>query len=356
MINEKIIDTHMHLEALENDEYKDFVDCFEGHREQSGLVSFNICSLPAPFRSTANNIMLALYKIAHPNTYAHASLDHIKWPITEDMPAGMDLVTQYKELMAIGFDGMKFIEGKPTALKPNGNNLNHIALDRVYTEMERDGTHIVFHINDPDTFWDINTVSAEHVEKGWFYGDGTYLTYDEIQRQAFELFERHPSLKVTLAHFFFCSETPEILEELFAKYPNMCVDLTPGCEMYHAFERNPKYFKEFFTKYSDRVMLGTDGTFPWSTKSHVWCLDVLYRYIATSDKMMAFDDAILTGIKIEGEARENILYKNFERRVGKPREINKSALASYIKKYKELLSENEWTHLAPYVKKYVGEI
>ena len=38
MINETVIDTHLHVEAWENEEYKSFIDCFEGHRERSGKI------------------------------------------------------------------------------------------------------------------------------------------------------------------------------------------------------------------------------------------------------------------------------------------------------------------------------
>ena len=134
MIKEKIIDTHMHLEAWENEEF-DFIDCFEQYKRKAGVESINICAVPTAQRNVCNNIMLGLYKLANDNTFVHAGLDHIIYPITEDMPVGMDLVTQYRELMEIGFDGIKLIEGKPIVLKSLGNNLNHPALNKLYAEM-----------------------------------------------------------------------------------------------------------------------------------------------------------------------------------------------------------------------------
>ena len=277
------------------------------------------------------------------------------YPLTEEMPKGMDLITQYREMMEIGFDGIKLIEGKPIVLKTLGNDLNHPALDRLYTEMEKDGTHIVFHINDPIDCWDRSKTSQEFIDKGWFYGDGTHVTYEEAYEQTLKLLEKHPLLNVTLAHFFFCGDTPQRVEALFQKYPNLCVDLTPGCEMYHSFERMHDYYRDFFQRYSTRVLLGTDGTFPWLSKCHEWCIDILSRFIATEDKMMAFDDSILTGLGIGGEAKENMFYKNYERRVGeKPKPINKDALKKYIDKHWQLLSEDEKTHLTPYIEKYLA--
>ena len=353
MRNENLIDTHMHIEAWENEEFE-FIDCFEKHRQEADLRSLNICAVPTKQRTICNNIMCALYKLANPNTYIHGGFDHIIYPITEEMPQGMDLITQYREMMEIGFDGIKLIEGKPTVLKSLGNNLNHPALDKLYTELEKDGTHIVFHINDPVDCWDRSKMSQEFINLGWFYGDGTHLTHEEFYAQAQKLFENHPNIKATLAHFFFCGDTPWRVADLLEKYPNLCVDLTPGCEMYHSFERQHDYYRTFFEKYSDRVMLGTDGTFPWLTKCHVWCIDILSRFIATNDQMMAFDDSILTGLGIEGTAKENIFYKNYERRVGTvPKAINKKALKQYIDKYWSLLSDSERTHLTPYIEKYL---
>ena len=69
---------------------------------------------------------------------------------------------------------------------------------------------------------------------------------------------------------------------------------------------------------------------------------------------MAFDDSILTGLGIGGEAKENMFYKNYERRVGdKPKPINKEALKRYVDKHWSLLSEDEQAHLIPYIEKYL---
>ena len=235
-----------------------------------------------------------------------------------------------------------------------GKDINHPALDRLYTEMERDNTHVVYHINDPDEFWDRERAPKCSFEQGWFYGDLDYAHYDTIKAQAEKMFENHPNMKVTLAHFFFSSKTPEYLADLFEKYPNLCVDMTPGTEMYDSFEKNPDTYKEFFTKYADRILIGTDATFPWATKGHVWCMDTITRYLGTSDKKMAFNDQILSGINLPDEVLERIFYKNFEERVDKtPKPINKSALRAYYEKYKPYLSDDDISHLEPIVEKYL---
>lgn len=124
--------------------------------------------------------------------------------------------------------------------------------------------------------------------------------------------------------------------------------------MYHSFEKNHDYYVDFFNKYSDRILLGTDGTFPWATKCHSWCLNILYEFIATDHKNMAFDDSILTGLNLQGEAKENILYRNYERRVAKaPKGINKEALKKYVEKYKQYISKEDFERLIPYMERYL---
>ena len=103
------------------------------------------------------------------------------------------------------------------------------------------------------------------------------------------------------------------------------------------------YYKRFFEKYSNRIMLGTDSTFPYEAEGMEWLNDRVYRFIATDDTTKAFADRMLTGIKLNEEQKTNIIWRNFERRVSeKPKKINKEALKRYIEKYKHLIVEKEY--------------
>ena len=74
-----------------------------------------------------------------------------------------------------------------------------------------------------------------------------------------------------------------------------------------------------------------------------WLCDRVYRYLASDETIKSFDDRMIKGINLPLEHKENIIYKNFERRVAKePKEINKEALKRYIEKYKHLIREKEY--------------
>lgn len=265
-VKSKVIDSHTHFYDYKDENGVDFFHCFEDYRKEMGLAGINLCALPSGYGSdVTSNLVCAVYKLLNKETFAHAGLLYDKYPMGEKLADGMDFVTQLNELNEIGFDGIKMIEGKPTVHRTIGKNLLNAEHDKFFGEAEKLGTHIIFHVADPKEFW--------LEEGGDYYGDDTFASYDEINRQAYKILENHPNLKVTFAHFFFKSENPEDLERLFEKYPNVCVDLTPGWEMYLSFYKDKEFFKSFFTKYSKRIILGTDAYFPRPTECSMWLVD-----------------------------------------------------------------------------------
>ena len=346
----KIIDSHMHISKWGE---ADFISDFDSYIEKENLKAINICAIPLCQSNVCNNIITGFYKLLRPNTYIHGGIELIQIPI-DNMPKGMDAVTQYKELMEIGFDGIKMLEGKPTEHKRIGKNLNHPSLNKLYAEMERDKTHVVMHVNDPDEFWDLERAPSWAVANGWTYTDGTYASYEEIQRQTIKILQDYPNICLTLAHFFFCSKEPQILEELFEKYPNFCVDLTAGGEMYVEFEKNYEYYREFFNKYSDRLIFGTDRSYMCDPKYADWLFNVVTTFISTDKPVKSFEDKILMGLGLSSEKADNILFANFENRVGKaPKPINKEKFKAYIEKYSFALTKEDFEKIMPLVEKYL---
>ena len=327
-VKHKVIDGHLHFYDWQSEDGEEFYHCFEDYRNQMGLAGINLCALPSGYGcDVTNNIMCAIYKLLNKDTFAHAGLLYNEYPMGANLPENMRFGVQLDELEKIGFDGIKLIEGKPTAHRTIGKNLLNPDHEEFFAEAEKRGTHIVFHVADPEEFWT--------QEGGDYYGDDTFASSTEIYRQVYKILENHPNLKVTFAHFFFKSEKPKELEELFEKYPNVCVDLTPGWEMYLSFYADKPFFKDFFTKYSKRIVLGTDAYFPRPTECSNWLVDRVYRFISSPDVVKAVADRYESGLCIPDSAIEDISYKNFERRVGTtPKEIDKAALRAYYEKYK----------------------
>ena len=125
--------------------------------------------------------------------------------------------------------------------------------------MEERGTPVHIHSGDPETFWDLSKMTPYEIARGWYYGDGSFLSREAIYEEDFEMLAKHPKLNVTFAHFFFLSNFPEEAERILDKYPNVRFDLTPGWEMYIGFSKDIDRWQKLFENYSDRILFGTDS-------------------------------------------------------------------------------------------------
>lgn len=335
----EVIDSHMHLHNVENNEKNDFYTFFDNIQSEHGLKGLNLCACPITDNwGVENNILCALYKLHNPTAYAYGSFFYPEKPMKLPMPDGMDFLTQYNELMALGFDGIKMLETKALEQQEFQVFVDDECFDEYFTKCEKDGTHIIWHVADPETFWDINRIPARHLARGWYYGDGNYMKWEDIYKMVQRVLERHPKLKINFAHFFFLSEHPEWLVELFEKYENVGIDITPGAEMFGAFRERRDYYRDFFIKYSDRINYGTDVTFVGSANS-LLRPDAVYKFVTTDEDVTVVVEQC-KGLKLPDEACDNILCRNFKRLAGNtPRPIDKALLKKYINKYKSYIND-----------------
>lgn len=340
-MNQPVIDSHWHLYICKDQQGKDFRTVMDEFQKEYGLAAMNICAIPVyNGLGPAQNILAALYKLHNPNAYAYAGLVYPVQPYRCPMPEGMDPLSQYEELMALGFDGIKMLETKPTEQKAYGMRIDDSYFDPMFAAAEADGTHMIWHVADPDTFWDINRIPQVFLDRGWFYGDGTYLSYEDTYQQVFNVLDKHPNLPVTFAHFFFYADKPEQLERVFAKYPGTSVDVTPGSEMYGAFRENREFYRDFFTRYADRILYGTDTSFNGGDMTRFGERGLTVRDFLSTDKDLTVIRVDTKGLALPEAVCEKILSGNFLRLAGAtPKPVDKKALKAYVEKYKHLIGD-----------------
>jgi len=340
----QVIDGHFHIYRWFEEDGGSFFSSVDAYREARNFCTININALPGFTRDVSNNMMAALYKLRHPQVYAHGGLMYPSYPVPERMPEGLDFLTQYRELMAVGFDGIKMLETKPDFHRTLARPANDPVYEDFFAAIERAGTHMVWHVADPETFWDEMKILPEHRARGWFYGDGTYAAKEEIYRQVFDVLDRHPGLKITFAHFFFLAFDPERLERVFLKYPGVNVDLTPGTEMYQAFGQRYEYYRDFFIRHADRIQFGTDASDQGDLTYKLSLPDTVYQFITGNESMEKwhFD---FHGLNLDKPAADKILCQNFLHRVGSvPKPVNRQALAAYISKYLPYVKDEKVRH------------
>ena len=336
-----MIDSHWHLYVPYHEDGTDYRLMLDRLQQEQGLEAMNLCCIPCYHElGPAQNILAALYKLHNPTAYAYGGLVYPQIPFQNPMPEGMDPLSQYRELMDLGFDGIKMLETKPTEQKIYGMCIDDPYYDGLFAAAEADGTHMVWHVADPETFWDIDRIPQRFLDRGWYYGDGTYMSHERIYQQVYNVLDAHPQLKVSFAHFFFLSDHPERLAALFDQYPGTSVDVTPGSEMYGSFLENREFYRDFFEKYQDRILFGTDTSYSGGDMTRFTDRSRAVVKFLTTDQDLEVISVATKGLALPQAVTEKILGGNFRKAAGAvPKTIHRQKLRAYVEKYKHLITD-----------------
>ncbi len=339
------IDSHVHIHSYPTDGkqygYEDYKALLEGYRRAGDFSFVNVLAIPyLRTRDVCQNIMIALLKLENPNFYGYGGFVYNEKPVSLPFKEGFSPEEQLNDLMAVGFDGVKMLESKPNARKLIGLRLNDPVYEPLFAELESSREHLVWHVNDPANFWDRSTFINSGINPDWCYDGSGFLSYEEIYEEVFEVLDRHPTLNITFPHLFFMSEQPDRLTELLNKFPNLSVDLTPGVEMYPNMSRNISRWKTFFTRFSNRIIFGTDYMTSDEPTEKINVLNHIYRFLSTEDEFVFYTGETVKGLGLNRNAVEDILSRNFLNKVGKaPRTIDIKALKSYVRKYEPFMTD-----------------
>jgi len=246
-----VVDGHIHFP------HKELMDDFLAVMDTLGLARANLVGLPDP-QMVNQNPALIHFKAHWPDrVYICGALDYTQfWADAARGPES--LADQIAALKAIGFDGLKLVEGKPMVRKLLGLPFDGAEYARMWAALEDLGLPVVFHVGDPEEFWDADRCPDWARNRGWFYGDGTYSLKEDLYAEVDRVLARQPGLKVILAHFYFLSADLARAGAFLDAHPHVCFDLTPGVEMYLNFASNLDAARDFFVRYQDRLIYGTD--------------------------------------------------------------------------------------------------
>ena len=308
----KITDCHIHMHTLDLERGE---KCFE-YLAKLGADAVAIqCLASYPEYSNLENIYGLMLKDRTKalRVYTYGSLHEF-----DDM-CEFSYEHQLEGLVAMGCDGMKFIHMKPNMRKATGKGINHPSYDGVLSLMEDMGIPALVHSKDPAFFWHKDQMLPLHVEKGWCYEDGGFESWETLHSETLEMLDKHPNLKVILAHFFFLSDRLDEAGRILDKYPNVYLDITPGTEMYENFGKEAEKTREFFIKYQDRIIFGTDAddvTFEENAADLFRMIQGVLNNEGEAYTDHCYVDLNVKGINLPEEVVDKIMHGNFEKFMG----------------------------------------
>lgn len=294
-------------------------------------------------------------KVLNPNISVFACLDITTYFMRKNS-VGKQFVKYVERMLKMGCDGIKMIEGKPDLRRMVPiPDFDLPVWEPFWAYAEQTGLSFIWHVNDPEEFWDAEKIPSWAKKQGWYYGEDTIN--NEVQyTQVLNVLKRHPKLKIIFAHFFFMSAQLERLSKILDEFPNVCIDLTPGIEMYINLSKNPEESRKFFVKYQDRILYGTDiGARavlpPYSFKINqvesenranivrtFLTKDGEFTIKSDGDFLIGMDDFQLRALNLDGSVTQKIFYDNFIRIVGKkPKKVNPKLVIKECKRIKKTI-------------------
>jgi hypothetical protein len=316
---EGIIDCHVHMGKVDSE------GGMEAIREATGIRRMGLVSIQNP--SEGSGLPQSVYmKHRHPGDYyVLAGLNHAQ-RLSNGKVKAPSLAAQADSFVAMGCDGIKMIEGKPTSRQRMDIPVTDAYFADYWARVEELGLPIVWHVNDPEEFWDPERIPGWAKAHNWGYGPDD-VTKEELYSEVDEVLARHPGLKVCFAHFYFLSADLPRAARFFDEHPNVHFDLAPGIEMLYNISRDPDAGREFFTTYADRIVFGTDLSSGQSLAEGRVRAGIVYRWLESDDTFRVPpevdfllgppEDGVIRGMSLPDDVLAGIYRGNFARLAGR---------------------------------------
>lgn len=313
-----IVDGHVHMGSVSQE------DSLLAIREAAGIERMALVSIQNP--EAGSGLAQSLYmKARHPDLfYVMAGLNHAG-QLSGGQVQGTPLVEQLDEYVRIGCDGIKMIEGKPTARQRMNVPLTDPYYADYWAHVEELGLPIVFHVNDPEEFWDPARIPGWAKARNWGYGPED-VQKEQLYTEVDAVLAHHPKLRIIFAHFYFLSADLPRAVRFLEEHPTVCFDLTPGVEMLYNLSRNVEASRAFFADFSDRIVYGTDLFSSQPVDEGRLRAGLVFRWLESEDTFRVPEgadfllgppeDGIIHGMSLPDDVLRAIYGGNWQRMVG----------------------------------------
>jgi len=265
--------------------------------------------------------------------YLLAGLEHTA--LLYQSVRALPLADQPAVLHALGVDGIKLLASKPTERKRLGAAVDGPYFAEFFTACERLDIPLLWHVADPEEFWEPEKLPSWARKQGWGY-DGSYLTKSELYLETENVLRRHPRLRVVFPHFYFLSADLSRAEAFLEEFPHAHLDLAPGIELYYNLSFSWEESRDFFCRYSNRILFGTDILGSHTAVEVQKRAGIVYRFLSRQETFRVpqgadfllgpASDGTIRGLALPQAVIDNISRNNFQRIFGpRPRPLDAAA-------------------------------
>jgi predicted TIM-barrel fold metal-dependent hydrolase len=242
----------------------------------------------------------------------------IDWSKIDDPDFSQKMVAQLDDAVSRGARGLKVLKDLGLGVKEKTGKLIAVddpRLDPIWEECGRLGIPVSIHVTDPEAFFHPIDNTNERYEEliehpDWsFYGQ-QFPTKISILQARDRVIARHPHTTFVALHLANWPENLDYVTVELDKYPNMMVEF--GARQAEL-GRQPHRARDFFIKYQDRIMFGTDnGMDEAMYRNH-------FRWLETADEYFDYwgypaqGRWKIYGMELPDQVLEKIYHLNAER-------------------------------------------
>lgn len=258
------------------------------------------------------------------------------WDV-HDEDYGLRMADQLTEAVRLGAAGLKLLKDLGLGVRDQEGGLirpDDARFDPVWQRAGELGIPVLWHCADPLAFFQPIDERNERYEElsrhpDWSFHGADFPSHAELIAAQLRVIERHPETTFICAHM---ANLPEDLAQLGAaldRYPNMYVETSARVA---ELGRQPYTAREFFLKYADRILFGTDG--PGTADK----LNPQFRFLETNDEYFPYvDDPArfppqglwnIYGIGLPDEVLRKVYYENAERLIPGVKDARAHRMAS----------------------------
>jgi predicted TIM-barrel fold metal-dependent hydrolase len=184
-------------------------------------------------------------------------------------------------------------------------------IDPVWAKAGELGMPVLIHTGEPAEFWEpIDETNERWLEMKQYpsrhRGDSTrYPSWEVVMKEQWNVFRKHPETTFINAHFGWMANDLARLGEHLDEFPNV---YTETAAIIAELGRQPRFAKEFFIKYQDRLLFGKDTYRPMEYWTYFRVLESEDEYFDYFRRRHAFWQ--MYGLDLPDEVLKKVYYKN----------------------------------------------
>lgn len=241
-------------------------------------------------------------------------------------------VEQLKVAKENGILGVKFFKMFGLSFKNADGSLMKIddpRWDPIWRTCGQLNLPIIIHVADPIAFFDPIDANNERVEElgrhpDWSFHGEQFPSREKLLAARNRVIGRHPDTTFIGAHVANNGEDLARVGQWLDEYPNLMIEFASRI---NELGRQPYTARDFFIKYQDRILFGTDG--PWETER----LKLYWRFLETRDEYFPYSDKQpppqgywrIYGIHLPDEVLEKVYFRNALRILPRLKPVYKAA-------------------------------